>query len=171
MDNNISGDYDIEQLMRTYGNDVLRTAYAFVKDRDTAEDMFQETFIRAYRNLAGFRGESSVKTWLLRITVNICKDYLKSAYQQKVVPIMDFEEDSIVSEDDYEAVENADRNELIRAAVEQLPDGYREAVICVYFNELSVAETAKHLGVAEGTVKSRLSRAREILKKKLEGRV
>lgn len=163
--------YDIEQLMRQYGNDVLRTAYAYVKDRDTAEDLFQETFIKAYRNLDKFREESSIKTWLIRITINVCKDYLKSAYQQKVVPMMDFQEDAIVSEDDYEEVENADRNAQIRAAVDNLPEGYRDVVLCVYFNEMSVAETASQLNIAEGTVKSRLSRARDILKNKLEGRI
>lgn len=166
-----TGSYSIEQLMRSYGNDVLRTAYAFVKDRDTAEDMFQEVFIKAYRSLDKFRGDSSVKTWLIRITINVCKDHLKSAYQQHVVPMMEFQEDAIVSETDYEDVENADRNEQIRAAVMSLPDNYREAVTAVYFNEMSVAEAAESLGVAEGTIKSRLSRARDILKTKLEGRI
>ncbi len=164
-------EYNIESMMRTYGNDVLRTAYSFVKDRDMAEDLFQEVFIKAYYNLDKFRGDSSIKTWLIRITINVCKDYLKSAYNQRVVPMMDFEEDAIVSEGDYEEVENADRNEQIRKAVETLPDGYREVVISVYFNEMSVAETAQALEIAEGTVKSRLSRARDMLKKKLEGRI
>lgn len=168
---NNSGGYDIAELMRTYGNDVLRTAYSYVRDRDSAEDLFQEVFIKAYYNMDKFRGDSSIKTWLIRITINVCKDYLKSAYQQKVVPMMEFEEDAIVSEDDYEEVENADRNAQIRAAVETLPEGYREVVMSVYFNEMSVAQTATALGIAEGTVKSRLSRARDVLKKKLEGRI
>lgn len=163
--------YDIEELMRTYGNDVLRTAYYYVKDKDTAEDMFQETFIKAYRNLDSFRGDSSIKTWLLHIAVNVCKDYLKSAYNRHVVPLTEYEEETIIAQDSFETIENADRNTQIRQAVEQLPDGFREAVICVYFNEMSVAETAKLLNVAEGTVKSRLSRARDMLKKILEGRI
>lgn len=163
--------YSIEQLMREYGNDVLHTAYSYVKDRDTAEDLFQETFIKAYRYLDSFRGESSVKTWLIRITINVCKDYLKSAYQQRVVPMAEFQEDAIVSEGDYDEVEIFDRNRQIRDAVESLQEGYRDVVMCVYFNEMSVAETAEALNIAEGTVKSRLSRAREALKKKLEGRI
>ena len=76
--------FDLESLMRTYGNDVLRMAYSYVKDYDTAEDIFQEVFIKVNANLAAFRGESSIKTWLLRITVNACKDYLKSAYSRRV---------------------------------------------------------------------------------------
>ncbi|MCR5684965.1 MAG: sigma-70 family RNA polymerase sigma factor [Lachnospiraceae bacterium] len=163
--------FNIETLMREYGNDVLRTAYSYVKDRTAAEDCFQETFIKAYRNLDRFRGESSVKTWLIRITVNVCKDYLKSSYQRHVVPMMDFEEDAIISDNDFEEVENEDRNETIRRAVEALPQHYREAVMCVYYNEMSLAEAAKVLGVPEGTVKSRLARARDQLKNLLEGRL
>jgi RNA polymerase sigma-70 factor (ECF subfamily) len=164
-------DYSIEQLMREHGNAVLRTAYAYVNDRDAAEDLFQEVFIKAYYNMDKFRGDCSIKSWLIRITINVCKDYLKSAYQQKVVPMMEFEEDAIVSDDDFEEIENADRNKTIRQAVESLPETYREVVMSVYFNEMSVAETAEALGIAEGTVKSRLSRARDVLKNKLEGRI
>ena len=163
--------YSIENLMREYGNEVLRTAYMYVKDHAAAEDCFQEAFIKAYKNLDNFRGESSIKTWLIRITVNVCKDYLKSAYQRHMVPMMDFEEDAIVSEDDYEEVENADRNRQILEAVESLPDNYREVVMCVFYNEMSIEETARAVGVPEGTVKSRLHRAKEQLKNKLEGRL
>jgi RNA polymerase sigma-70 factor (ECF subfamily) len=85
--------------------------------------------------------------------------------------MMEFEEDAIVSDNDFEEVENADRNKTIRQAVESLPEAYREVVMSVYFNEMSVAETAAALGIAEGTVKSRLSRARDVLKNKLEGRI
>ena len=81
---------NLESMMRTYGNDVLRTAYMYVKDIHTAEDIFQEVFIKADRNKESFRGESSVKTWLIRITVNACKDYLKSAYNRRVTPLQEF---------------------------------------------------------------------------------
>lgn len=163
--------YDIATLMREYGNDVLRTAYSFVRDKEAAKDLFQETFIKANYNLDKFRGESSVKTWLIRITVNVCKDYLKSAYQKKVVPMTQVEEDSLRVEDDYEQIENEDRDEQIRRAVNSLPEIYREVVLCVYFKEMSVADASASLGVPEGTVKSRLARAREVLKSKLEGRL
>lgn len=163
--------YSIESLMREYGNDVLRTAYAYVKDKYAAEDIFQETFVKAYKNLEDFREESGVKTWLIRITINTCKDYLKNAYNRRVVPMLEFEEDSLVAEDEYEKVENQDRNDMIKKVVMGLPDNYREVIICVYYREMSVADTAAQLGIAEGTVKSRLARAREQLKNKLEGRL
>ena len=85
--------------------------------------------------------------------------------------MMEFEEDAIVSDNDFEEIETADRNEMIRRTVETLPDTYREVVVSVYFNEMSVAETAASLGIAEGTVKRTLSRARDMLKNKLEGRI
>lgn len=163
--------YDIETLMREYGNDVLRTAYSYVKDKFTAEDIFQEVFIKAYKNLESFRDESSVKTWLIRITINAAKDYLKSAYNQKVVPMMEFKEDMLTSEDDFEEIENKDRDAQVRKTVMSLPQQYREVLLCVYFHDMSVAETAKSLDIAEGTVKSRLSRARDMMKNKLEGRL
>ena len=163
--------YNIETLMREYGNDVLRTAYSYVKDKFTAEDIFQDVFIKAYKNLENFREESGIKTWLIRITINTCKDYLTSAYNRKVVPMMEFKEDSLTSEDDFEEVENKDRDRFIKETVMTLPEGYREVLLCVYYHEMSVAETAESLGIAEGTVKSRLSRARDMMKTKLEGRL
>ena len=163
--------YDIETLMRKHGNEVLRTAYSYVKDKFTAEDIFQEVFIKVYKNLENFRDESDIKTWIIRITINTAKDYLKSAYSRKVVPMMEFKEDQLVSENDFEEIENRDRDEQVRKTVMSLPEQYREVLLCVYYHEMSVADTAKSLGIAEGTVKSRLSRARDMMKNKLEGRL
>ncbi|MBR5178689.1 MAG: sigma-70 family RNA polymerase sigma factor [Lachnospiraceae bacterium] len=163
--------YDIETLMRKHGNEVLRTAYSYVKDKFTAEDIFQEVFIKVYKNLESFRDESDIKTWIIRITINTAKDYLKSAYSRKVVPMMEFKEDQLVSDNDFEEIENRDRDEQVRKTVMSLPEQYREVLLCVYYHEMSVADTAKSLGIAEGTVKSRLSRARDMMKNKLEGRL
>ena len=163
--------YDIETLMREYGNDVLRTAYSYVKDKFAAEDIFQEVFIKVFKNLDSFRDESSIKTWLIRITINTATDHIKSAYNQKVVPMMEFKEDMLTSEDDFEEIENRDRDRVVKESVMSLPESYREVLLCVYYHDMSVADTAKSLDIAEGTVKSRLSRAREMLKNKLEGRI
>ena len=163
--------YDIETLMRKHGNEVLRTAYSYVKDKFTAEDIFQEVFIKVYKNLENFRDESDIKTWIIRITINTAKDYLKSAYSRKVVPMMEFKEDQLVSDNDFEEIENRDRDEQVKKTVMSLPEQYREVLLCVYYHDMSVADTAKSLGIAEGTVKSRLSRAREMMKNKLEGRL
>ncbi len=163
-------DYDLETLMRTYGNDVLRTAYMYVKDKFTAEDIFQDVFIKVNRGLGEFKGNSSIKTWIIRITINTCKDFIKSAYTRNVVPLMEFKEDAIVSEDDFEAIEKEETRKEVRQAVMDLPEIYQEVVTCVYFQEMSITDASNALGLAEGTVKSRLSRAKEKLKEVLERR-
>lgn len=163
--------YEIEALIKDYGNDVLRTAYMYVKDIHTAEDIFQEVFIKVNQKLSTFEGNSSIKTWIIRIAINACKDYLKSAYNRRVVPMMEYQEDAIVSESDFEEVEKQDTNHLIKKTVLSLPAKYRDVVLCVYFQEMTISEAAQTLNIAEGTAKSRLSRARQKLKVTLEGRV
>lgn len=163
--------YDIEALIRQYGNDVLRTAYMYVKDIHSAEDIFQDVFIKVNQKLSTFEGNSSIKTWIIRITINTCKDYLKSAWNRRVVPMMEYQEDAIVSTSDYDDIEKQDTKELIKNAVLSLPDKYKDVVLCIYYQEMSLIETAKLLDLPEGTIKSRLSRAREKLKSVLEGRV
>ncbi len=163
--------YDIETLIREYGNDVLRTAYLYVKDVHVAEDMFQDVFIKVSQKLSTFEGNSSIKTWIIRITINTCKDYLKSAWNRRVVPMVDYQEEQLVSEATFEDIDNKESRELIRKTVMSLPDKYKDVVLCVYFQEMSIAEAANSLNLAEGTVKSRLARARQKLKIVLEGRI
>lgn len=163
--------YDMETLMRTYGNDVLRTAVFYVKDKHTAEDIFQEVFLKVNKNLNGFQGNSSVKTWILRITINTCKDYLKSAWKQRVISVAEYDDSGLVSEDILHQVEREEQNRFVREAVMNLPEKYKDILVCVYFQEKTLSETAYILQIAEGTVKSRLSRAKEKLKNSLEGRI
>lgn len=169
--NNKSPGYDLEALMRQYGNDVLRTAYMYVKDIHTAEDMFQEVFIKVNKNLHTFQELSSIKTWILRITINTCKDYLKSAYHNRVVPMVDFVEDAITSENDFDNIEKEETIATVKEVVMELPEHYKEVVMCVYMNDMNLEEAAESLGIPVGTVKSRLSRAKEKLKERLEGRL
>src|SRR5690625_3225553 len=74
----------LEKIMIEHGSDLLRLAFSYVKHRETTKDMVQSTFIKCYENLDNFRFESSIKTWLYRITINQCKDYLKSWHFRKV---------------------------------------------------------------------------------------
>jgi len=163
--------YDIETLIRQYGNDVLRTAFMYVKDSNTAEDIFQDVFLKVNQKISTFEGNSSIKTWIIRITINTCKDYIKSAWNRKVVPMMEYQEDAIISDGDYDAVERQDTNDLVKKTVLSLPDKYKDVVLCVYFQEMTIIEAASVLHIAEGTAKSRLSRARQKMKVALEGRI
>lgn len=161
----------IEELIEEYGQDVLRTAYLYVKDYHLAQDIFQDVFIKVNEKFINFRRESSIKTWIIRITINTCKDYIKSAYAKRVVPMMEFLQEKNFNNGNIDLIEQKDQNRIIREAVMNLSEKYRDILICVYFQELSVKETAFVLKLSEGTVKSRLSRGRDKLKKYLEGRL
>lgn len=171
MDQGRDASYDLETLMRQYGNDVLRTAYLYVRDFHLAEDIFQDVFWKVNQKVSDFAGESSIKTWIIRITINTCKDYLKSAYSRRVVPMMEYKEEAISSDDSYDRLEKEEADQAVRDTVMELPEKYREIVVCVYFQEMTVTEAARTLNLPEGTVKSRLKRARERLKKALGGRI
>ena len=89
----------------------------------------------------------------------------------KSCPIKDYQQDNIVSDSDFKDIENKDTAEMIKEIVLELPDKYRDVILCVYYGDMSIVEAAETLGIAEGTVKSRLYRARNRLKPLLEGRV
>ena len=139
--------YDLETLMRTFGNDVLRTAYMYVKDIHTAEDIFQDVFLKANNSLHTFQGNSSVKTWLIRITINTCKDYLKSAYHRHTVPMDEFVEDNISTEDDFSKVERQETQQSVKEAVMELPEHYKDVIMCVYYQEMTMDQASQMLSL------------------------
>lgn len=163
--------YDIETLMREYGNDVLHTAYMYVRDSHLAEDIFQDVFIKVDQKLCTFRGGSSIKTWIISITINTCKDYLKSAWKRRVVPMTEYHEQTLSGKNDFLAIEQMDEHQLIRQTVMKLPDKYKDIILCVYFQDMTISEAASILKINEGTAKSRLFRAKEKIKLCLEGRI
>ena len=165
-----SGGYDIETLMIEYGNDVLRTAYMYVKDMHVAEDIFQEVFIKVNNKLDTFHGNSSIKTWIIRITINTCKDHLKSAWNRRVTVMEEYEESSLQVESDFTELEKQEESKVIQTVIMELPKKYKDIILCIYYHQLTIQEVSKSLGIPEGTVKSRLSRAKEKLRKELERR-
>jgi RNA polymerase sigma-70 factor (ECF subfamily) len=166
-----SNDYDIESLIRDYGNDILRVAYMYVKDKDVAQDIFQEVFVKVSQKIDTFRGASSIKTWLIRITINTSKDYLKSAWTRRVFPISEHHESTLTAKDLISKVEDKETNKTVRAAVMDLPGKHKDVILMFYFLDMSIKEIAQALNIKEGTAKSRLSRAKIKLKEKLEGRI
>ena len=117
------------------------------------------------------KGNSSIKTWIIRIVINTSKDYLKSAWNRRVFPISEYHTNTLASEDDYTRIENQEIHRMIRDSVMELPSKHKDVILCVYFLDMTIKETAKCLNIKEGTAKSRLSRAKDKLKEKLEGRV
>ena len=149
-------------LMSTYGKDVWNFAFSMTRKWDQADDITQEVFIKAYRNLHTFRCESSIKTWLLAITRNMVLDYRKSAFLRKVTLVDVFKGQATGRSAEGEVIETMAVNDMWKQVL-KLPHKYREAVILFAHHQLSMKEMAELLGVSEGTVKSRLFHARKKL--------
>lgn len=168
-----AGEYHaFEELVRRYRNDVYALAYHFVRNREEAWDISQEVFIKAHRALRRFRGESSFKTWLMRITSNQCKDFFKKR-RLATVPFDDVvREDHVVgTEDDpRRALEASELGETILAAMDTLSVKHRTAIVLREFEGLSYEEMAEVMECSQGTVMSRLHHARKNLQQELERR-
>ena len=153
----------LERMMSEYGDSVVRVCFLFLKDRQLAQDASQETFIKAWNAMDSLREDGAEKAWLMKIAVNTCKNVLRSRYFKMV--------DRSVSTDDLPepAAEDQQKDDSLLKEVMTLPDKYRQAVVLYYYQELSAEETAQALGIPAATVRTRLKRARELLKTRLEG--
>lgn len=160
----------LEALMEAYGPMVLRLAYFYVRDRQWAEDICQEAFLRAFRGWVSFRRDSSARTWLSRITVNVCIEQLRRPrWREEVQPEPTPADPRIdpTGNPEEAALDRLDRHALL-GHVLNLPEEMREAVFLYYYFDLATTEIATVLGCPEGTVRSRLSRGRGILRTALE---
>ncbi|KZL90612.1 sigma-70 family RNA polymerase sigma factor [Clostridium magnum] len=164
---------EIKRLMDSYGNDVLRVAYLYLKDKHLAEDAFQEVFIKVYKNFDKFKKNSSEKTWIISITMNTCRDILRISWFKKVLMFKDINNDSLLHS--YENIDNKVinriQNENLLKEVMNLPSKYKEPLILYYYEELSTVDISKMLKIPEGTVRNRLFRARTILKSNIGGKI
>lgn len=166
-----TGDYyAFEELVRHYRNDVYGLAYHFVRNREEAWDISQEVFVKAHRSLTHFRGDSSFKTWLLRITANQCKDYLKKRRLETVSynDALEAEQAPSSIQDPSHSAEAKEVGEAIQIALNGLPFKHRTAFVLREFEGLSYEEMAKAMGCNLGTVMSRLHHARKKLQVTLQ---
>jgi len=153
----------LRELMDAHGNDVLRVVYGIVHDRHTAEDLSQDVFVKVYDHLHEFRQESSYKTWILRIAVNRAKDYLRSSARRSV-PVEDLTYIAGEKSAEQTAILHLQQGE-IWDAVRALPDVYRETMWLYYSQELPIDEIATITGASMSSVKTRLHRGRELLRR------
>lgn len=157
-------DFILEKVMIEYGNELVRLAFSYVKDTEIAKDMVQNTFIKCYKNLDSFRNDAQIKTWLYRITINECKDYLKS-WNYKMVQVKSFinETAKSVLPSTEKTVIDKYNNEEIKDTIYSLPKMYREVVYLYYYDSLKTEEIAGVLDIPVNTVKTRLRRAKQRL--------
>jgi len=165
-----------EILVMKYHRQVISLCHRLTGERDTAEDLAQESFLKAYRAIGSFREDSSFYTWLYRIAVNVCLTY-RSSQERKMSEAAVRESDSDEGGPPLEfgASEQTPEKKVlqkemgadIRRALEALPDEFRSALLLREIDGLSYEEIAEILDVPAGTVKSRIFRGREELKKKL----
>jgi RNA polymerase sigma-70 factor (ECF subfamily) len=168
------GDQDaFGELVLLQQNKVYSLCDHMVNDRDQAEDLAQEAFLKAWRSLPSFREDSSFSTWMHRLTTNICLDYLRKQIRHREVEpavSLDDEESGWVEPadpegDPHQQLERSERGKALARALRELPDHHRQLILMREVSGMRYQEIAAATGADLGTVKSRLARAREQLKK------
>lgn len=153
----------LTRIMNAYGDSLLRMAYLYLGDAALAEDAVQETFIRAYKSWSSFRGESSEKTYLTRITINVCKDLLRSSWMRRIDRRRSLEQ--LPERGGEFEVEDP----TVFKEISRLSPKYKEVILLFYYQELKLSEISALLKIPEATVSTRLLRARKKLYQSLEG--
>jgi RNA polymerase sigma-70 factor (ECF subfamily) len=146
----------ISKDLDAYGDMLLRLSYSYLKNMHDAEDVAQEVFVQLFKNINNFNSEEYKKYWLICVTRNICKNKLKSSWFKKRAEIVD-----ISYYDEY--TDNSVINEVMK-----LPLKYREVIHLYYYESYSTVEIASMINKRESTVRSLLSRGRNLLRKVLK---
>lgn len=156
----------LESTLNTYGNTILRLAYSCLKNKDDAEEVLQDVMLKFFEKDPVFESEEHKKAWLIRVTINYCRNRLRSPWRQH--RSLDEANSFGWSE---EAVQNfsppGEESEVL-SAVLALPEKYREVIHMFYYEDYSTVQIASILRKKESTVRSLLHRAREMLKDSLK---
>jgi len=166
VDKVLAGDLSaFERIVSRWQGPLINLAYRFCRDRSRSQDMAQEAFLRAFRGLRGWRRDAAFSSWLFSVATNCYRTELRR------IPAATLPLDTLLELADVHRVQSGlsdrDRDEAVRLAVSALPAKYRDALILFYFHDMDIACSARSLGLPEGTVKARLSRGREMLRRKL----
>lgn len=165
-----------ELLVRKYQHKVLKLIMRYVRDMDEAMDLTQETFVKAWKALGSFRGDSAFYTWIYRIAVNTAKNHLVSVQRQPYTVDLDADEtDQYAAEPELtdtntpegEAL-GSELHRVVMQAIHDLPEDLRTAITLRELEGLSYEEIAEVMGCPIGTVRSRIFRAREAIDKRLQ---
>ena len=142
---------DTREAIKRYGPTVYRTAYAYVRSKHDADDIFQEVFLRYHRSAPLFESNQHEKAWLLKVTINCAKSFFRSPWRQRMIPL----------EDTY--VYTNTKESEIADALTQLPAKYRTVVHLHYYEGYTTEEIAETTGTKPATVRTQLTRARQKL--------
>ena len=171
-----------QEVIDRYAEKLYRVAYRFFPQEESAQDIVQDVLKKIVEKIHTFKGESSLYTWLYRVTVNECLMKLRSSRSKKTVPWDDilpkFENGALLNHDSYkdwnnlpdEQVMVKEASEFIRQCVEELPEDYRAAYIVKDLEQRSENEVCEMLGLTKAVMKVRVHRARLYLRKRLEER-
>lgn len=163
---------ELEQCIRLYGKDIYSFCMHLTKEKTSADDLYQDTFLEATKKLEAIRYEDNPKSYLLSVAIRLWRNRVrKRAWRNRIVPQnVDTEAEQAKSDcpDMSESVIDDEEKRMLWKAIDRLDDRYRIPLLLYYMEELSIAEIAGLLAIPEGTVKSRLHKARKLLEKELE---
>lgn len=153
-------EFDLETAIDKYSDTVKRICYMYLKNSYDTEDIFQNVFFKYALSDKDFESAEYEKAWIIRVTINACKDLSRNYFRKNTVPLESAE---------LIPAEEKDNLEYVRSAVLKLPKKYKDVVYLYYFEGYNAFEIAGITGISENTVYTRLARARKILKEKLGG--
>ncbi|HEY5584136.1 MAG TPA: sigma-70 family RNA polymerase sigma factor [Ruminiclostridium sp.] len=146
----------IMEAIEKYSDTLIRISYSYMRNMSDAEDMTQDAFLQLIKKKPSFENDLHEKAWLIRVTINLCKNRLKTAWFRKTLPLGEARFDFTEKESE------------VMSAVFELPTKYRNIIHLFYFEEYRISEIATILGQKESTIGSQLHRARKMLKPKLK---
>ena len=154
-----SREQKLEAWLTAYGDAVLRMCFVYLADRHLAEDALQDTFLKAWRRMDSFeaRGGASAKTWIMRIAINTCKDYRRSAWFRHV------DMEKAIEDIPLAAPDVTGESRVLFLDVMRLPPRLKQVILLYHFHNLTMAETAEALHISRQAVQYRLKKAYQLL--------
>jgi RNA polymerase sigma factor (sigma-70 family) len=159
MEPSVGANDRIAILMRKYADTVYRICFIYLGDRPEVEDVFQEVFVKLFRNNSPFSSEEHEKAWLIRVTINQCKDIVKGFWWKRI---------DLLEQVKLPAHDPEERDVLL--VVMSLPQKYKDVIYLYYYQDYTVPEISQMLQRSENTIYSQLHRARDLVRRKLEGK-
>lgn len=162
-----------EQIYKEHATGIQRMCFLYLGDLQMAEDAMQETFIKVFRYYDNFQRKSSIKTWITRIAINVCKDMLAEKKEKHYYSMTDEEFTAQIEEnshaDGLSVYRQIEEKMVLTAAINGLEEKYKDVVVLFYYQELSTKEIAQIMEIPRTTVEFRLKRARIMLGSALKG--